>query len=96
MLIFVECINIFHILGLLKKKIMIYYRWRESFSNIWHKTKCEVLEHNDKTAKIKLLEFGKNQRPAGSVMRVHLKSLVGFSSVEPSPDLEWQKYTYFE
>ena len=75
---------------------MVYYRWRESFSNIWHKTKCEVLEHNNKTAKIKLLEFGKNQRPAGSVMRVHLKSLVGFPSVEPSPDLGWQKYTYFE
>ena len=75
---------------------VVKYRWRESYANIWHETRCEVLEYNDKTAKIKLLEFGKNQRRPGSIMRVHLGSLVGFELPKPvDEEPEWHKYTYF-
>lgn len=79
-------------------KNVVKYRWRESFANVWHETRCEVLLHNDKTAVIKLKEFGKNGRPPGSQMRVHLGSLVGFDDgkPKPTPDDSWKKYTYFE
>ena len=77
---------------------VVKYRWRESFANIWHETRCEVLSHNDKTAVIKLKEFGKNGRPPGSQMRVQLKSLVGFDDgkPKPAPDDSWKGYTYFD
>jgi hypothetical protein len=80
------------------QKQVVKYRWRESFADIWHETKCEVLSHNDKTAVIKLLEFGKNGRRPGSQMRVHLKSLVGFDDGKPKqePNDDWKKYTYFD
>ena len=74
----------------------VRYRWRESFANIWHETRCEVLSHNDKTAVIKLLEFGKNGARPGTQMRVHLKSLIGLDIPEQEPDMDWKKYTYFE
>lgn len=77
---------------------VVKYRWRESFANVWHETRCEVLSHNDKTAVIKLKEFGKNGRPPGSQMRVQLKSLVGFDDGrgKPSVDDSWKEYTYFD
>lgn len=75
----------------------VKYRWREAYADIWHETRCEVLSFNDKTAQIKLLEFGKNGKRPGTIMRVHLKSLVGFDNPnKPKPDLSWQKYSYFD
>lgn len=79
------------------KNDIVKYRWREPYANVWHETRCEVLEYNDKTAKIKLLEFGKNQRRPGSIMRVHLSSLVGFKLPnQNTEEPDWHKYTYFD
>lgn len=76
---------------------IVKYRWRESFANVWHETRCEVLSFNDKTAVIKLLGFGKDGRRPGTQMRVQLKSLVGFDNPnKPEPDLSWHRHTYFE
>ena len=72
------------------------YRWRESFSDIYHRTECEVLDHNAKTAKIKLLGFGKNGARPGTVLRVHLKSLVGFRPYGNAVNDSWKGYTYFD
>ena len=77
-----------------RNRMVARYRWREAFAPIWHTTRCEVLEYNNKTAKIKLLEFGKNGARPGTEMRVHLKSLVGFKPIVDEP--EWHKYAYFE
>lgn len=75
----------------------IYYRWREPYGVNWYKTRCKVLEHNNKTAKIELLEFGKNQARPGTTMQVHLKSLIGFTlSDNKNADLGWHDYTYFD
>ena len=79
-------------------KTAVKYRWREPYNNIWHESRCEVLSHNDKTAKIRLLEFGKNNARPGTVMTVHLKSLVGFTVEKPGqpPDDSWKRYSYFD
>lgn len=76
-------------------KQVVKYRWLDYFNNRWYETKCEVVSHTDKTAQIKLLEFGpKGSRP-GRVMRVHLNSLIGFDDgkQKPEPNLSWRKYT---
>ena len=75
---------------------IVKYRWREPYANVWHTTKCEVLSHNDKTAVIKLLEFGKCGARPGTQLRVHLKSLIGFSKNKPELDDSWKNYTYFD
>ena len=74
---------------------VVIYRWRESFENRWHTTKCIVLSYGNKTAKIKLLEFGKNNTPPGTQMTVHRKSLIGFEHEKRNIDDSWKKYTYF-
>lgn len=76
-------------------KQVVKYRWLDYFNNRWYETKCEVVSHTDKTAQIKLLEFGpKGSRP-GRVMRVHLNSLIGFDDgkQKPEPNLSWRRYT---
>lgn len=60
-------------------KVICKYRWREPYANIFHTSRCEVLSYNDKTAKIKLIEYGKNGARPGTEMQVHLKSLIGFN-----------------
>lgn len=79
-------------------KKTVKYRWREPYANIWHETRCEVLSHTDKTATIKLLEFGKNgMRPGTILKKVHFDSLIGFENPnKPEPDTGWKKYTYFD
>lgn len=81
-----------------EQKKQVKYRWREPYANVWHETRCEVLSFTDKTAKIKLLEFGKNGAPPGTILpKVHLDSLIGFENPnKPGPDLSWHKYTYFD
>lgn len=81
-----------------EQKKTVKYRWREPYNNIWHETRCEVLSYTDKTAKIKLLEFGKNGAPPGTILtKVQFKSLIGFENPnKPEPDLSWHKHTYFE
>lgn len=75
----------------------VTYRWRESFNNVWHETRCEVISYNDKTAVIKLLGFGKDGRRPGTQMRVQLKSLVGFKpDCGKDVDDSWKGYTYFD
>lgn len=74
----------------------VYYRWREAYAPVWHKTRCEVLSDNGKTAQIKLLEFGKNGARPGTVMRVHLKSLVGYRKEVPYVEPKWHEYSYFD
>lgn len=81
------------------QKPAIKYRWREPYENIWHETRCEVLSHTDKTATIKLLEFGKNgMRPGTILKKVHLKSLIGFDDgkQKQEPDMSWKKHSYFD
>lgn len=80
----------------MESKKEIKYRWREAFNNVWHETRCEVLSKTDKTAKIKLLEFGKNGARPNTVMRVHLKSLIGLEQPKVEADTSWQRYTYFD
>ena len=74
----------------------VKYRWFDFFGNAWVDTPCEVLSHTDKTAKIKLLGCGKNNALPGTVIRVHIKSLVGFG-IHREEDIErWKKTTYFD
>lgn len=74
----------------------IFYRWREAFADVWHKTRCEVLSKTNKTAKIRLLEYGKNGARPNTVMRVHLKSLIGLEPEPKAVDTSWKGYTYFD
>lgn len=76
----------------------VYYKWLNPFNGVWSKTRCRVVSHTDKTAKIELLEFGKNGTPPGTILkRVHLSSLVGFEVPKPDGDEpEWHKYAYFD
>lgn len=76
-------------------RVIIKYRWLDYFKNQWYETKCEVISHTDKSAQIKLLEFGPRGSRPGRVMRVHLKSLVGFNDgkQKSEPDTSWRRYT---
>lgn len=51
------------------------YRYLDYFAGVYRTVRCQLLEHNDRTAKIKLLGFGPKGRQPGSLMRVHIKSL---------------------
>lgn len=62
------------------------------YSGIWRKSRVEVLEQNDRTAKIRLLEFGPRGKEPGAVMRVQLKSLESFQQVRLT-DTSWHRYT---
>lgn len=74
-----------------ENKVIVKYRWLDYFNNTWHETRCEIINKTNKTAQIKLLDFGpKGSRP-GRIMRVHLNSLVGLQ--EHEPDLSWRKIT---
>ena len=76
-----------------ENKQIVKYRWLDYFNNKWYETRCEVISQTDKTAKIKLLEFGpKGSRP-GRIMRVHLDSLIGLERKKSEPDLSWRKAT---
>lgn len=70
----------------------VKYTWREAFAPVWHASRCEVLSYTDKTAEIRLLEYGKNGTPPGTVMRVRLKSLKGFIKPAVTPP-DWHGYT---
>ena len=77
----------------------VFYRWLDFFAKTYRETECEVLSDTGRTAKIRLKGFGRNGMPPGTVMRCHLKSLVGYPPpAPPAPDNspDWQKYTYFE
>lgn len=77
---------------------MVHYRWLDYFAKQYRLTRCEVLSANGKTAMIRLLGFGRNGTPPGTEMRVHIKSLVGFTPPEPpSPpsSKDWRDYSYF-
>lgn len=79
-----------------ENKQVVKYRWLDYFNKRWYETRCEVISHTDKTAKIKLLEFGPNgSRPGTIKTRVHLDSLVGFDDGKPKsePDTSWRRYT---
>ena len=51
------------------------YRWTDYFSRQRHECRCELLARKTTTATIKLLGYGPNGRPPGSVMNVQLKSV---------------------
>lgn len=76
-----------------ENKQIVKYRWLDYFNSRWYETRCEVISQTDKTAQIKLLEFGpKGSRP-GRIMRVHLDSLIGLERKKSEPDLSWRKAT---
>lgn len=76
-----------------ENKQIVKYRWLDYFNSKWYETRCEVISQTDKTAQIKLLEFGpKGSRP-GRIMRVHLDSLIGLDRKKSEPDLSWRKAT---
>lgn len=71
----------------------VQYRYLDFYSNTWRICRCYVVSHTDKTAVIKLVEFGPRGRTPGSTMRVMIKSLIGFKQMSTEPDLSWHKYT---
>ena len=73
-----------------------YYRWYNPFNNTWYETKCEVLEMGEKTAKIKLKGWVRNDKRPDTIMRVHIKSLTRLPKETEQPDLSWQKWSYFD
>lgn len=80
---------------------MVHYRWFDYFSKRYRLTRCEVVESNGRTALIRILEFGRNGAPPGTTLRVHTKSLVGYSPAPPPPPStppgsDWRDYCYFE
>ena len=46
------------------------------FTEIWHSSKCEVLERGEKTTKIKLLECARGGALPGTILRVRNKSVI--------------------
>lgn len=81
---------------------MVQYRWLDHFAKQYRLTACEVVRPGRRTAVIRLLGFGRNGRPPGTLMRVHLGSLVGYSPPKPlkppesPPGKDWRNYCYFE
>ena len=53
-----------------------YYNWMDYFTEIWHSSKCEVLERGEKTTKIKLLECARGGALPGTILRVRNKSVI--------------------
>jgi len=79
-----------------ENKQIVQYHWLDYFNDRWYDTKCEIISHTDKTAKVKLLSFGpRGSRPGTILTRVHLDSLIGFDDGKPKrePDLSWRDYT---
>jgi hypothetical protein len=74
-------------------RVVVKYRWLDYFNKKWYETKCEIISQTDKTAKIKLLEFGPNGSSPGRIMRVHLGSLIGLERKKSEPDLSWRRAT---
>lgn len=71
----------------------VRYRFLDFYANTWRTCRCYVMSHTDKTAIIKLVEFGPRGKTPGTIMRVSLKSLVGFETNRTEPDLSWHDYT---
>ena len=72
------------------------YRWFDFYKNTWVRTKCRIISKTNKTAKIKLIDFGpKGAGPGTILQRVHLSSLSGFDkkTQQKEPDLSWRKST---
>lgn len=76
--------------------IVVKYRWLDPFTGVYSETPCEVLEHTDKTAVIKLLGCGRNNALPGTIMRVRLKSLIGFSNPSEEDIENWHRSSYFD
>ena len=74
-------------------RVIIKYRWLYWFNKKWYETKCEIISQTDKTAKIKLLEFGPRGSRPGRIMRVQLGSLIGLERKKSEPDLSWKRAT---
>lgn len=72
-----------------ENRIIAYYEWFNFYEKKGYRTKCEVLSYTKKTAKIKLLGFGPNNTPPGTIMpRVSLDKLHGFNPY-PSERRDW-------
>lgn len=71
------------------------YKWMDYWTKQRHQCRCELLSRTNTTATIKLIEYGPNNRPPGSVMRVKLAS-VGIRKEVPvkmNLNLDWHEYT---
>lgn len=53
--------------------------------------RCEIISRTEKTALIRLMEFGPKNAPPNTKIRVRLSSLV--LPKEPLQDLGWHEYT---
>lgn len=75
---------------------MTYYRWLDYFSKQYRLTECEVVSDNGRTAVIRLLGYGKDGRPPGSVLRVRLASVVGYRPAASQATAGWHGHCYFD
>jgi hypothetical protein len=74
------------------------YRWREPYNNIWHTTRCRVLEVLPKTLRIELLGFGKGGTRPYTMLKVQKKSVIDWKEPEPERTIDdsWKKWNYFD
>lgn len=74
------------------------YRWREPFNNVWHTTRCKVVQVFPKSLKIELLGFGKNGTRPSTQMVVRKNSVMGWADPQPQTEVNdsWKKWSYFD
>jgi hypothetical protein len=72
------------------------YHFFDYWNKVWKSCKVEILSETEKTAEVKLLEFGPNNAAPGTVLKkVHKKSLDAFKEIfVAAPQRGWGAYNY--
>jgi len=75
------------------------YHFLDYWKKEWRSCKVEILSETEKTCTIKLLEFGPNNAPPGSILkRVHKTSLDAFKAIKEAnpftPRRQWGTFNY--
>lgn len=72
------------------------YHFFDFWNKVWRTCKVEILSETEKTAKIKLLEFGPNNNPPGTILpKVQKKSLDAYKEIfVAAPQRSWGAYNY--
>lgn len=73
------------------------YNYFDFWSKIWRTCKVKIISETEKTAEVKLLEFGPNNAAPGTILKkVHKTSLDAFKqTIAPTPSTrQWGAYNY--
>lgn len=72
------------------------YNYFDFWRKIWRTCKVVIISETEKTAEVKLLEFGPNNAAPGTILKkVHKKSLDAYKEVFiAAPQKSWGAYNY--